>query len=71
MQNEFLHRTMRAVVAHFSEPKSNSGKVVDVDRDQLRTTLIQCELEVREMNRFLKNKTQPMSHRPVLPSSRY
>ena len=49
-------------------PEQNS---VRVDRDQLRTILLQCEFEVRDMRRMMYLKAAPASHRRAVPSCRY
>ncbi len=50
---------------------SSEPEAVRVDRDQLRTTLMQCEFEVRDMHRLLDARPKAGSHRVALPSCRY
>ncbi len=69
MSQSFLGQKIKRAVERFagkSEPKS-----VRVDRDDLRTTLNQCELEVREMHRLLKASPEIGRHRTSQPSCRY
>lgn len=44
---------------------------VRVDRDQLRTTLMQCEHELREMHRLVQKSAVMQVPKPAPPAPRY
>jgi len=69
MSGSFLSPMIKSAVERFSGATKTDP--VRVDRDVLRTTLIQCEFEVREMHRLLEATPEFGSHRISPPSSRY
>lgn len=60
---------IKLAVERFS--RQDAPEDVLVDRDRLRTTLLQCEFEVRDMHRLLESSPEIGTHRPNLPSCRY
>lgn len=59
----------KTTLARFNAQSSPSE--VRVDRDRLRTTLLQCEHEVREMHRVLNSQPALPAHRKPHPGCRY
>lgn len=69
MLNNVFGRKIKSAVARFKGP--SEGQTVRVDRDQLRTTLMQCEFEVRDMYKSLGVGPKSGSHRQTSPTCRY
>ena len=69
MSGSYLSLKIKTVVERFA--KKSEPDAVRVDRNALRTTLIQCEFEVREMQRLLNTNGEFGCHRVRQPSSRY
>lgn len=69
MHRFFVRQAIQSVVDRLAFKGDPDG--VPVDRDYVRTTLIECELEVRDVHRMLDAMPQLDCHRPNTPSSRY
>ncbi|MCH9765346.1 MAG: hypothetical protein K0U34_05075 [Alphaproteobacteria bacterium] len=68
MSMGLLQHRLRKTIERLRPPESEP---VRVDRDKLRTTLIQCESEVRAMRRELQATVHPGPHRVATPTCRY
>jgi len=69
MPGTFLGQKFKSAVDRLRGTSAPEG--VQVDHDQLRTTLTQCEFELRDMHRVLGAGPKVGSHRLPLPSCRY